>query len=424
MATTKEKQTNRGSEWRKWDLQVQTILDDGYVSIDSYWDELKRTHPDECAELVKKIGTEELVKKFDSKNYLFTDTSDTEKKKTENYSKLLLTYIDIFHKNAGSICITDHNYDHSCLIDSLVKESEKTDIKVIPGVEINVQGVHILVLLSEKPYEKTSYSEGIKTFLGKININNKKTNGVLSVSDKSYTDVLAEIKKIKAIAVYPHCNSSNGLFQERGKTDRTHLADQFNHQKFNILQAKNKSSADVTSTYIEGKIELKSEHVFVLGCDSRSLKDILSADESGNYCWVKSEKTFEGLKQIIYDRKSRVFIGDRAPVSPTNIIDHLLLKIPSNAKVKVKSGESETEEKFCFAGADRQLYLSPFFNSFIGGRGSGKSTILNFLGQYSTDPESSNDFWETIRPSFDTKDTKVFSFDGVEFFEFFWQSEV
>src|SRR3989344_392503 len=147
---TKEKQINRGSEWRKWDLQVQTILDDDYVSIDSYWDELKKTHADECAELVKKIGTEELVKKYDSKSYFFTDTSDTEKKKTENYSKLLLAYIDTFHKNAGAICITDHNYDHSCLIDFLVKESEKTDIKVIPGVEINVQGVHILVLLSEK----------------------------------------------------------------------------------------------------------------------------------------------------------------------------------------------------------------------------------------------------------------------------------
>lgn len=422
--TAETTQFNRGSEWRKWDLQVQTILDDGYVSIDSYWDELEKTHPDECAELVKKIGTEELIKKYDSKNYFNTDTSDTEKKKAENYSKLLLAYIDIFHNNAGAICITDHNYDNSFLVDSLVKEAEKTNIKVIPGVEINVQGVHILVLFSEKSYEKTTYSESIKIFLGKINVNNKKTNGVLSVSDKSYTDVLNEIHKIKAIAIYSHCNSSNGLFQERGKTDRTHLADQFNSQKLNVLQAKNKSSADTTSVYIDGKTELKSGYVFVLGCDSRSLKDILSADENGNFCWIKSEKTFEGLKQIIFDNKSRIFIGDRAPISPTNIIDHLLFKIPNGATVKVKSSESESEEKFCFEGLEKKLYLSPFFNSFIGGRGSGKSTILNFLGQYSTDPESSNDFWETIRPSFDTKDTKIFSFDGVEFFEFIGQSEV
>ena len=47
----------KGSEWRKWDLQVQTILDDGYVSIGEYWDDLKSRFPDKCNTLVQMVGS-------------------------------------------------------------------------------------------------------------------------------------------------------------------------------------------------------------------------------------------------------------------------------------------------------------------------------------------------------------------------------
>lgn len=57
MNTEKEQEYSRGSEWRKWDLQVQTILDDGYISIDKYWNELKKEFPEKCKELISVIGT-------------------------------------------------------------------------------------------------------------------------------------------------------------------------------------------------------------------------------------------------------------------------------------------------------------------------------------------------------------------------------
>ena len=209
MNTEKEQEYSRGSEWRKWDLQVQTILDDGYISIDKYWNELKKEFPEKCKELISVIGTEDLIKKYDSKEYFFTDTVDNEKIRAINYAKLFLSYLDIFISNSGAVCITDHNYEHNYLLDSLYKESEKTKTKIIPGVEVNIQGVHMLVLFGDMPYGKSSYSEGIKTFLAKLNINNHKSDGVLTVSNKSYADVVDEIKKIGAICIYPHCNSDN-----------------------------------------------------------------------------------------------------------------------------------------------------------------------------------------------------------------------
>ena len=32
----------KGSTWRKWDLQTQTILDDNYIQLGDYSEELKK----------------------------------------------------------------------------------------------------------------------------------------------------------------------------------------------------------------------------------------------------------------------------------------------------------------------------------------------------------------------------------------------
>lgn len=134
------------------------------------------------------------------------------------------------------------------------------------------------------------------------------------------------------------------------------------------------------------------------------------------YCWIKAEPTFEGLKQIVYEPETRISIGEEKPKKPINTIDTITLKIPTDAKVG--------EDKFCFAGNNGSYNLSPYFNCFIGGRGSGKSTILNFLGLHSNNPDSPKKFWNNLSPSFDPNDNNIFSFGGTEIFEFLAQSEI
>ncbi len=134
------------------------------------------------------------------------------------------------------------------------------------------------------------------------------------------------------------------------------------------------------------------------------------------YCWIKAEPTFEGLKQIVYEPETRIFIGEEKPKKPINTIDSIGLKIPTDAKVG--------DDKFCFAGNGSSYSLSPYFNCFIGGRGSGKSTILNFLGLHSNNPDSPKKFWDNLSPSFDPNDNNIFSFSGTEIFEFLAQSEI
>lgn len=373
---------NKGSEWKKWDLQVQTILDDNYLSISNYWDDLKHRFPDECQRLIEKIGSEDSIIKYDSKEYFFTDKTDNEKIRSKNYAKLFLNFIDIFNENAGAICITDHNYDHAYLLDSLVEESKNHSVKVLPGVEINIQGVHALVVWGRFFYKKNSYSESIKHFLSKINIDNKKNGESLSVSNKSYAEVIDAIKETGGLLIYPHCNSDNGLFQERGKTDRTHLADWFNFQEFNVLQSKNKKSAESVTNIIKVKSQtLKSNFVFTLGSDARSLKDVLQPDIDGNFCWIKANPTFIGLMQITFnsskvdDSCGRVFIGLK-PEIINKVKENKTKYIKSLSVTHVESYKGEKGIWFNNVEIDFNKELVVI----IGNKGSGKSAVTDIIG--------------------------------------------
>lgn len=366
----------RGSEWRKWDLQVQTILDDGYVSIDAYADDLKRAEPVKWQELCDRIGGEQLVKKYDSKTYFTSDPTDSEKTRAHNYARVFVAFLEIFNNNEEVVvCLTDHNYYNDYLIDALLKESRDSPVSLLPGVEINVGGVHVLVIFDKHAYGKTTYSETIKQFLSQIKVHNTKENGELTVSSAAYGDVIDEIHGCNALLIYAHCNSSNGLFQERGKTDRTHLAAHFNYQKFNILQARTKKTADSTSAYISTVATLTSGHVFTLGSDARSLKDILQPDDDGNFCWIKADPTFDGLRQISYEPDARVFIGAEPKIistvksDPTRFIERI--------KINQIAGYDQTKGVWF---KDLDVPLNSEMVSIIGNKGSGKSAIADVLG--------------------------------------------
>ena len=156
------------------------------------------------------------------------------------------------------------------------------------------------------------------------------------------------------------------------------------------------------------------EHTYPIG----RLRDRYSRPTE-KYCWIKADPTFEGLKQIIYEPEGRVFIGRNKPRHPINIINSMKFNIPETATI----GEGD---QFCFAGNKETYHLSPYFNCLIGGRGTGKSTILNFLGSRSGNTEGVNSWQkgDRLQLSFNPRDENYFDFDGVNDFEFLAQSEI
>ncbi len=123
---------------------------------------------------------------------------------------------------------------------------------------------------------------------------------------------------------------------------------------------------------------LKKDREFWLGYNKPLLQssDAHKEEQIGKkYTWIKAEKTFEGLKQIIYEPETRVSIDEEKPQDPLYKIDSVGL----NFDEEVKTTNEQDDTPFCYAGFNETLFFSPNFTCVIGGRGSGKSTLLQLI---------------------------------------------
>ncbi len=360
----------RGSEWGKWDSQVQTILDDGYVSLSAYADDLKNQDEEKWDAFTAMVGGEENALLFDSKSY-FGDEKISLEERCGNYAATMMAFLQVYKPELVGIVLTDHNYFHEKLADSLFNAAKQRLPKIIPGVEINVGGVHLLVAFDEIPFKQKTYSAGIKSFLGKIDIDSRtKENGSLTVTQKDITEVIDLVNDNNGLVIFPHCNTDNGLFQERQKTDRENLADIFNHQPCNIIQTQTTESASKLNDYIEKNENLTSEFCITIASDSRCLKDIGSDDSSGNNFWVKAEPGYSGLEQLHHEPKDRAFIGvnpakvDSVSQSPSKYIDYI---------------EVQPRTKTQYPMFSQRIELNPGLVAIIGKKGSGKSGLTDMI---------------------------------------------
>lgn len=141
------------------------------------------------------------------------------------------------------------------------------------------------------------------------------------------------------------------------------------------------SSNDKTKEFCLGKThetvekyisEFKTLKPCIWGCDSHSLDErflepLNSPGNQINYCWIKSEITWDGLKQILYEPEERIKIQENSPEPMKSIytIDLICARDSQiNSKLKLKGFNID---------------LNPNLIAVIGGRGSGKTALLDII---------------------------------------------
>lgn len=399
--TDKITKPNIGSDWRKWDLHVHSPASDGFSgTFDQFETQLKNA---ECGviginDYFSVAGYKQIKEKIDKGNL------DIGGKKILPVVEFRMTE-SVQNKNTTTNGVTHFNFH--IIFDDEIKIADIENL--IKGLKCN--GTKISSDYDDKAKLKDK-KISLDSLLAELNQDEKfKDKFLLWLPYDEYGGIDEIDPNSDEWIKSNHIRTADILGSSRQK-------------QIDFFLWKSDLKTDGTAKFTQDQFRgwFLRKKACIKGSDSHSqdypigkLKD-KDSKPIEKYCWIKAEPTFEGLKQIVYEPETRIFIGEEKPKKPINTIDSITLKLPADAKVG--------EDKFCFAGNDSSYSLSPYFNCFIGGRGSGKSTILNFLGLHSNNPDSPKKFWDNLSPSFDPNDNNIFAFGGTEIFEFLAQSEI
>ena len=118
--------------------------------------------------------------------------------------------------------------------------------------------------------------------------------------------------------------------------------------------------------------EFKSLKPCIWGCDSHSYQErFLEPDKNSegkiNFCWVKADLTWDGLKQILYEPEERICIQQDNPEPQKSI--HTL------DRIGIQAAEINNRLKM----KETEIDLNHNLISIIGGRGSGKTALLDLI---------------------------------------------
>lgn len=113
--------------------------------------------------------------------------------------------------------------------------------------------------------------------------------------------------------------------------------------------------------------EFKSPKPCIWGCDSHGFEERFLEPDNQCFCWIKADITWEGLKSVIFEPEARVKIQPSNPEPSKSIY--------TVAQICVSETQINPELKI----EPINLVLNPNLVAIIGGRGSGKTALLDLI---------------------------------------------
>lgn len=258
-------------------------------------------------------------------------------------------------KGIQCVVVTDHN--SGAWIDRLkseldvLKNSDTSTwggITIFPGIELSCNaGVHMLAILD--PSKGTADIEAIR---GRVGYGGTAGDSD-GVTSQSIEQVIDAIHAAGGVACAAHVDQPKGLL--------------ISIQDYNTLQPIfNKLDSieliDPNAPCLQNHATALENLASVLGSDSHRPVDV-----GRSFTWVKmSTPSIEGLRLALFDPGSAIRRGEHCPSYPQQL-----------AHPKVKS--ITIENLRLRQQSPLKLEFNPSYNALIGGRGSGKSTILECI---------------------------------------------
>ncbi|MDA2936576.1 PHP domain-containing protein [Patescibacteria group bacterium AH-259-L05] len=371
----------KGSKWRKWDLHVHTP-----ASYD--WGGGNIT-PDDLVDKAIKVGLK-------------------------------------------VIAITDH---HSVgWLDAVGKAGKKKDLVVLPGVELRTdkgnKGVHIIGIFNEGVKAKFIYDKILSPLgLSDADVKSKGNEQIYC----NYEDACKLIKQEGGLVFLHAGNKHCGIEQLDSdarsllKKDMAYLVD--------VLEVSN--DTQLRKYYEKVFPNVGREWPIIITSDSIDRSTLTnnkghSLEVLGKaFIWIKADMTFEGLRQIVYEPQLRVRLQEEDPAESETYASMYECSVAFPDDLNILTDDAEKKESdFCLQG-EYTLSFSNNLTCIIGGRGSGKSTLVHILfnswnrrEDARLDKIGSPLFNLDLRPDPLTKVRMATQVDIPEDTEFFLQNEI
>ena len=271
-------------------------------------------------------------------------------------------------KKLSIISITDHNKISNSI--SAVRISKEYDILVIPGIEISTTQGHLLAYLPT--------IQELEDFYGKLTFNHDKT-----FCNQGIYDCLELVKKYNGFGILAHIEVGAGFEKTIGKFNQ--IFDQaFQHPSILALEIKNHDSIHY---YTEGDVladritAMKKRNAVLQLPENHKLAKVISSDAHTMNAFGKNATGSERLTRFKMDELSfdslriALLIHD----SRVRLEDDIPLNLPRFKEIKATGGILD----------GLHVELSNNMNCIIGGRGTGKSTLLTAIQEASNNPVDS-----------------------------------
>lgn len=281
------------------------------------------------------------------------DYAQIYKDRKEWYSFLLLSN-EIYKNDIEIVLVSDHNnIDGIIKLEKAINDLKKFNLskdypEVISGVEIScADKLHVVVMF--QPLQK----DEVKKWLEENLINEKEG------TYKTSLDVISTFRSFQCVPYIAHLNSAD-LFKEKrflSSAYRTKLRDMGCFEYIGVHNIE--QIPDVTKRLEDNRIKNSK---IVIDNDSHNIEGL-----KDNYFWIKSGKrNYDSIYEALTDFE--VSVSYHVKADGKTYISGMYVEYEPDGFLSDKNGEDPFILRF-----------SDSLNCFIGGRGTGKSTVLQIL---------------------------------------------
>jgi ABC-type cobalamin/Fe3+-siderophores transport system ATPase subunit len=294
-------------------------------------------------------------------------------------------------KGLDCVAVTDHNSGE--YVDKIKEAAKNTELVVFPGVEVTCSDakIHLLVL-----FDVDKGTQDVNDFLIKVGINRSDFGEQTAGTNKNLEDVVKIATESKAIVIPAHIDEFNGISQAAYQIRENFLklsaitGVQVVHETFlsNESDYSKAASADILKKYYTSPVseERQKDWRQAVQQSINHNKAILTFSDNPHqegdsnhglwgigtrYTWIKLDvnPNLESLRQALLLHKFRV--RNDFSVKPHQIP----YKLPNEWIEKIVISNTQISD----LSNPLEIQFSPQMNTIIGGRGSGKSSVLRFL---------------------------------------------